>query len=159
MRRLSLLVLAVVPACVIYSPGSFDDTLSPFIGKRVELRCLDLALALTDDARATAPVIAYSFGNHCATETIVDLSTVRVLGRYPDGTARPLVAYDPRHEIVPLQLDAWWRGHEQIEYRPTLGTVQPTVVCADVGKLDRDRSPPHGERWICLGASDDGGAP
>src|ERR1700689_4429435 len=115
MRIPSSCVLALLPSCVLYNPGTFRDLGTPFAGKRVELPCVDLAAAQTEDQLATGPVIAFSFGNRCMHEAHVDLSSVRAVGRYADGT-RELHAYDPHHELHSMQIDAWWMGHEEIEY-------------------------------------------
>lgn len=156
MRGWSVALAVLVGGC-FYVPESFEFGASPFTGKRVKLPCLDVAVTLTDDARATSPVVQYNFGNRCAHDAIVDLGAVRAIGRYPDGTGHELHPYDPRHELRPLQIDGWWRSDEQIMYVAEAGTVAPNVLCLDVGAAERVAAPQH--HWVCLGASDDGGAP
>ncbi len=146
-RAVPLLALA---GC-FYKPQSFAD-LDAFPGKRVTLPCLDLAVTLTDDDRAkNDPIVEYTFGNRCTHDAIVDLASVRAIGRFPDGTARALTAYDPRHELHALPIDGWWHGKERIQY--TGGAV--SVICIEVGHVER--SPAARDHWVCLGASDDGG--
>ena len=137
---------AVIGAGCIYSPGSYHGALDPFAGMRVALPCLDLAVTLTDDPRATAPVVQYSFGNRCFHAVEVDLSRVRAIGRFADGD-RALEPYDPHHELRALRLDALWRGDERIEYLAAAGPP-PASVCVDVGELDR--SAPVAGQWVCL---------
>ena len=127
---------------------------TPFAGKRVELPCLDLAAAQTEDQLATGPVIAFSFGNRCMHEAHVDLSSVRAVGRYADGT-RELHAYDPHHELHSMQIDAWWMGHEEIEYLADDGST-PTALCIDVGRVEPSATAT--EHWLCFGTWDLGGA-
>lgn len=144
----AVLTATLLAACV-YVPDSFHGPLAPFPGKRVSLGCIDLAVTLTDDARAVhGPVVEYSFGNRCGHAVVVDLASVHVI----DSAGTLLSAYDPRHEIKPLRLDALWSGSERIEYR---GTTTDTV-CVDVGELDR--SAPTAPNWVCLGAELIGGA-
>ena len=135
--------LAFLAGCV-YHPGSFHGVLHEFPGTPVALGCIDLAVARTHDARATGPVVEYSFGNRCLHAVVVDLAAVRVVERGAPGVEMPLVAYDPRHEIVPLRLDARWRGDERIEYR---GGDGGGAVCVEVSGLDR--STPQAPTWIC----------
>jgi hypothetical protein len=156
MRGWSVALAVLVGGCV-YNPDSFHFGVSAFPGKRVKLPCLDVTATLTDDDKATSPVVLYSFGNRCTHAAIVDLGAVRAIGRYPDGTGRELHAYDPRHELRPLPIDAWWRSDEEIMYVADAGTIAPNVVCVDLGSAERVTAPaPH---WVCLGASDDGGVP
>jgi hypothetical protein len=144
------LVLCALAGC-FYSAGSYvTPTGTPFGGKHVSLRCLDLAVTMSDDRDGRTPAIAYSFGNSCWHETTVDLASVRAIGRTTDGQEVPLQAFDPRHELRALPLNATWHGHEEISYRADDGTTPP-VVCVDVGRVDRSSAP--SERWVCLGAN------
>lgn len=140
-------LLPVLCAGCFYQPGSYRALGTPFVGKRVELACLDLAVAQTEDAEALGRVVSYSFGNRCWHEISVDLASIRAVGRYADGV-RVLHPYDPHHELRPLQLDALWKGNEEIEYLAEDGSV-PSEMCVDVGGVDRtgDRQ----ETWVCFG--------
>ncbi len=157
----SLLALACVPlvaSCYYYKPNSFAQGREPFPGKRVTLACLDVAVTLADDPLATqGPVVRYTFGNHCTHAATVDLGAVRVIGRAPDGSAQPLHAYDPKHELAPLPLDAWYDANEEIMYVADAGSLAPNVVCVDVGAAERVATPR--EHWVCLGAADEGEGP
>jgi hypothetical protein len=138
--------------CYVYSPHSYVDLVTPFPGARVDLGgCLDLAVTYTEDPLARGQVVGYTFGNHCYHQVTVDLASVRaveyVVGGTADGLYRPLRAYDPKHEIAPLPIEALWQGHEQIEY----DTPPTAKVCVDVGGVDR--SAPRRARWVCLGSS------
>jgi hypothetical protein len=105
----------------------------PFVGTRASVGCLDVAVALTDDELARAPIVAYEFGNHCSHTTLVDFTAVRVT----DGR-RELPPIDPRHELRPLHLDAWSSGDERIAYASsTAGRV-----CVDLRRLDADHPGP-----------------
>jgi hypothetical protein len=134
----AVLVSLVLAGCV-YSPGSFHGPLAAFPGKRIALGCIDLAVTLTDDRLAPGPIVEYSFGNRCMHAATVDLSAVRAV---VDGHA--VQAFDPRHELKPLRLDALWMGDERIAYR---GATTGNVICLDVGPLAQQPS-----QWVCLGA-------
>jgi hypothetical protein len=149
--RFALLSIALAAGCV-YNPGSYASNGAPFAGKRVQLACLDLAIAPADDALATSgPIVAYTFGNRCLHEIVVDLASVRAVGIDAAGGRHAMRATDPRRELVPMQLDAMWKGDEEIEY-VALDATQPVpnVVCVDVGGIDR--SAPH-EQWACVGGA------
>ncbi len=150
------LALALALAGCFYVPESYHHVVAPFPGERIALPCLDLAVTLTDDARATSPVVQYSFGNHCTHAAIVDLGAVRAVGRYGDGDDRELHAYDPRHELKPLPLDAWWASSEEIMYVADDSGPTPNVVCLDVGRAERVAASASVEHWVCLGAADGG---
>jgi len=143
-------VLAVVTLAGCFYQGSYHAALAPFPGKRVELACLDLAVTLTDDARAPSPVVEYSFGNRCTHATTVDLVTVHAIGQYSDGHQVELKARDPKHELAALPIDGWWYGDEEISYEAADGG-EPNVVCLDVGKVDR--SGEGTPRWVCVGGA------
>ena len=135
-------LLAGLAGC-FYAPNSYRGTLSKFTGKRVPLGCLDLAVGLTDDERAPGPVVEYSFGNRCLHAVTVDLSAVRAIA-YDDATPLGVLrAFDPKHEIKPLRLDALWWGRERISYQGGPGDV----ICLDVGPIAGEPS-----QWVCLGA-------
>lgn len=151
--RLAVAVL-LLSGCWIYAPDSFSAGGDPFPGKRVVLDCLDVSVSLAEDRRATEPVIAYTFGNHCSHSTIVDLAHVRVIAKYADGTRIPLSAHDPKQEIEPLPIDGWWHGAEEIAYEIASG--RPAAICAEVGHIDSGRGQDH---WICMSQIDAGGAP
>jgi hypothetical protein len=136
----------VLAGC-FYSPGSFHGPLGAFTGKRVSLPCLDVAVSLTDDDRATGTIVEYSFGNRCLHAVPVNLAAVRVVAKDDDGTTRDLAPYDPKHEIVPLRIDALWSGTERIEYPDGNGAG---TICIDLAPLDGSVAEPP--TWICLGA-------
>ncbi len=138
-------VALALSAC-IYT-GSYHDPLGPFPGHRVDLACLDLAVTLTDDQLAPPPIVEYSFGNRCTHSTIVDLPSVRAVGKFADGAVAELTARDPKHELAALPIDGWWHGREEISYASADGRV-PSVVCVDVGGVDR--SGDGSSRWVCL---------
>lgn len=160
MRRPSLVFTFAAAAltgsgCYIYAPHSFTDLGTPFPGAHVALGgCIDLAVGYAEDAQ-TGPrgrVIEYSFGNHCYHHVDVDLASIRAVEYGADQIVRPLVVFDPRHELRPLSLDALWLGHERIEYDAVdvAAGAPGSAICVDVGGLDR--SAPTQERWVCTGA-------
>ena len=155
MRPPSLAFALLAGGC-FYKPGSYDIDTQPFAGKRVRLACLDVAVTLTDDAMAPPPVLSYTFGNHCTDATRVDLANVRVIARYADGTRLALHPHDPKDELSVLPIDGWWRGHEEIAYKPELGP-KPAEVCVELGHVEPDPSAP--DRWFCLAAAEQVGAP
>ncbi|HEY1548765.1 MAG TPA: transglutaminase domain-containing protein [Kofleriaceae bacterium] len=143
-------LLAVVAAgCVSYSQGSYHDGRDPFVGRRVELECVDLAIAPTQDATAQGQVLAFTFGNHCTSAVSIDFSKVAAVGRYADGT-RKLHAYDPNHELRALRIDAGNIAHEEIAYLAADGTT-PAATCVDVSSIENEHDPAH---WLCFGEWD-----
>jgi hypothetical protein len=137
-----------------FYPGRFHDLTGSFVGKRVQVGCLDVAVTLTDDQTATWPVVQYTFGNRCTHDAIVDLGAVRAIGRSTDHPDRELHAFDPRHELRPLPIDGWWYASERIEYVADGDPTPPHIVCIDVGAVEKVAAPQA--QWICLGASDGG---
>jgi hypothetical protein len=137
------LVLAVVAGCA-YRPGSFTDLSGPFPHTRETVGCVDVGVGF--GAADHGAVVAYDFGNCCDRSVTLDLASVRVVARDAQGIERPLVAFDPRLEIRPLELGARWWGDEQIKYMD--GDTTPIVaVCVDIGGLDASR--PRAESWVC----------
>jgi hypothetical protein len=145
-----LVLASVLLGGCLYMPSSYSFEDHPFVGKRVALSCLDVAVALTDDARATSPVVRYSFGNRCTHDTTVDLSAVPAYGIEASGAHVAMRAYDPRHELRPLPIDGWWRGSENIMYTTAGGEPAPLAVCVDVAALETAKA--HDEAWVCVGA-------
>ena len=141
-------VLAVVTLAGCFYQGGYHNALSPFPGKRVELPCLDLAVAMTEDARAPSPIVQYSFGNRCWHSTTVDLVSIHAIGYYDDGHQTELKARDPKQELAVLPIDAQWYGSEEISYEAADGGV-PNVVCVDVGRVDGAND--GSSRWVCTG--------
>lgn len=131
-----LALLAVVSACA-YAPHSYSNLGTPFPGERFATACLDVSIARAEDPRAQGAVVQYTFGNRCAHAVTVDLATLRVTG---DGEL--LRAFDPRGEIRPLAIDAYWQGKELIEY-----SANAASVCVEVSGIEADAR--GAERWIC----------
>lgn len=138
--RLSILTLVPLGwGCAVYSPRSFHDLGTPFPGHRVSTACLDVGIARTQDAVAHGTIVEFSFGNRCAHAVTVDLASVRVRA---GGIL--LHAHDPRREIEPLGLDAFWQGHELIEYNG----ADSGDVCVEIGGIEAGAR--NAERWVCL---------
>jgi hypothetical protein len=138
-------VLCLLLGGCFYAPNSYHGALTSFAGKRVPLGCLDVAVTLTDDARAPGPIVQYSFGNRCTHETVVDLAAVRVVAYSDTGVATPVHPRDPKHELRPLGLDALWMGDERISYEGA--PAGDDVLCIDVGSIAHEPA-----QWVCLGA-------
>lgn len=130
-----------------YGSRSFSDADGTFPGPRVELPCLDLAVALVRSAPAPGPVIQYSFGNRCRRSITVDLSGARVTARDVSGVEVPLRPFDPRGEIRPMPLDGLMSGREQVFY---LGPAPMSAISICVDVADVDRSGPATARRVCL---------
>jgi hypothetical protein len=141
MRR--LVTTTLIAGCA-YRPGSFTDFSGPFPHTRTTVGCVDIGVGFgrTDHGA----VVAYELGNRCDRSVVLDLATVRVVGRDADGRERPLSPFDPRDEIHPVPLPARWWGGEQIAYNDT-ETTPLVTVCVDVGGIDA--SQPRAERWVC----------
>ena len=128
-----------------YQPGSFAHAQHDFVGQRVTIGCLDVAVERRADV-SIGPVLRYQFGNRCDHPALIDLGAARVIGRNPQGADVALRPYDPRREIRPAEIDGRGVGAEALAYasdRPML------EVCADAAALAH-ASPP---RWLCFAAS------
>jgi hypothetical protein len=140
--------MRVALACALvgcaYQPGSFTHAPHDFVGQRVTIGCLDVAVERRPDA-AVGPVLGYQFGNRCDHPALIDLGAARVIGRNPQGADVALRPYDPRREIRPAALDGRSVGTEALAYasdRPML------EVCADAAALAHAAPP----RWLCFAA-------
>lgn len=138
-----LITTAIFVGCA-YRPGAFDALTGEFPHTRDTVGCVDVGVGFgrTDHGA----VVAYEFGNRCDRSVVLDLATVRVVGRDADGHERPLSAFDPREEIRPMPLAARWFGDEQIAYNDA-ATSPIVTVCVDIGGIDT--SQPRAERWVC----------
>jgi hypothetical protein len=135
----------LVAGCA-YQADSFSYEHSQFKGTYVTVDCLDLAIEHRN-AGSDQNVIAYQFGNRCDVPVLVDLAAARVVARTVEGDEMQLIAFDPRHEIRPMRIDARASGKESIEY-PSGRDVQS--VCVDAASVARVLP----ERWICFNHRD-----
>jgi len=135
----------LVAGCA-YQADSFSYERQQFPGTYVTVDCLDLAIEHRAD-QGDQNIIAYQFGNRCDVPVLVDLAAARVVARTAEGDEMQLVAFDPRHEIRPLRIDARASGKEAIEY-PSGRSVQS--VCVDAASIARVLP----ERWICFNHRD-----
>jgi hypothetical protein len=127
-----------------YQPGSFAHAPHDFVGQRVSVGCLDIAVERRADL-AIGPVLGYQFGNRCDQPAVVDLGAVAVIGRNPEGADVALRPYDPGREIRPAALDGRSVGAEALAY----GSDRPVLeVCADAAALAHAAPP----RWLCFAA-------
>ncbi|HEX3758817.1 MAG TPA: hypothetical protein VHW23_08935 [Kofleriaceae bacterium] len=150
--------MRVALVCVLvgcgYQPGSFAHASHDFVGQRVTVGCLDIAVERRAD-HAIGPVLGYQFANRCDRAAPVDLAAVAVIGRDAQGADVALRPYDPRGEIHPAALDGRSAGAEAVVYGvpgriPGHATRAAPIreVCADAAALG-DAAPPH---WLCFGA-------
>jgi Transglutaminase-like superfamily len=145
--RAALLAM-LVTGCAYYQ-GSFHDGRDAFVGRRISLECVDIAIAPTQDATAQGQVLEFTFGNHCTSSISIDFSKVAAVGRYADGT-RKLHAYDPNHELRALRIDPGNVAREEISYLADDGST-PTATCVDVDSMESEHVPAH---WLCFGEWD-----
>lgn len=145
MRAFGLLLAAAALsgafACQGYRAGSFTARpYGSFEGQRRTVGCLDVAVTPTRDQEAYGPVAGLTIANRCDVGVTVDIGAIRASGRYPDGTATRLHAYDPGFEIRPGMLEARSVAREQIEYLPNdSAEVLFAEWCLDLARLDRTR--------------------
>jgi hypothetical protein len=127
-----------------YQPGSFAHAQHDFVGQRITVGCIDVAVERRADA-SIGPVLGYQFGNRCDQPVLIDLGAVAVIGRDPQGADVALRPYDPQREIRPAEIDGRGVGAEALAYasdRPL------SEVCADAAALAHAVPP----RWLCFGA-------
>jgi hypothetical protein len=127
-----------------YQPGSFAHAPHDFVGQRVTVGCLDIAIERRADL-TLGPVLGYQFGNRCDQPALVDLGAVAVVARSPERAGVALRPYDPQGEIRPVALDGRSVGAEVLAYasdRP------PLEVCADAAALAHAAP----SRWLCFAA-------
>lgn len=134
-----------------YQAGSYASGGQVFLGERTRVGCLDLAVARRPDLGDQA-VIEYSFGNRCDGPQVIDLAYVHVVGRGADGREARLWPYDPRNELMALELDGHTAGTEALAYPADQPIAQ---VCVDVESLSH-RGP---ARFLCFGRVDPSGEP
>jgi hypothetical protein len=133
--------LLVVAAACSYAPARWPK-------QPQTIGCIDLSVTPVAELYGRGPVVEYAFGNRCEHPVMIDLASVRAVGRDEHGDERTLAAFDPAHEIRPLPIDGVWAGREQIEYVAAFGSGQQFVeLCVDVGGIDAGA--PRTERWIC----------
>jgi hypothetical protein len=138
-----LYIAGLVVASCAYQPGSFRSECHTFAGQRWVTGCLDIAVERRPDLPRGDIVLAYTFGNRCDTATVVDLATVRVVGRGADGSLRPLAAYDPNREIESRWLDGRAVGAEVIAYTNSAGLADVCVGADSIGQTAITG-------WLCL---------
>jgi hypothetical protein len=117
-----------------YTPGSFPGK-THAIGD-----CLDIAVQHGVRPEAAGVVVVFHIGNRCDHRTVVDLASVRVAGESRYGVHLDLQPYDPRHEIAPLEIDAFGAGEEWIEYQPA-GAYDWLDI--DLGRIAGDEGANH----------------
>jgi hypothetical protein len=144
-------VIASLLAGCGYQAGSYAFGGKPFLGDRTQVGCLDLAIARRPDLGNQA-VVEYGFGNRCDKPQVIDLAYVHVVGRFEDGSERRLWPYDPRGELMALDLDGHYGGSEAIAYTAEQTIVQ---VCVDIASLVHQAP----ARWMCFGRIDASGEP
>lgn len=113
-RCLGLLLLI---ACAPYQSGAVFDVATPDGGRRFE--CVDLQVTPSfsvkiNELRSYLP-IRFAFGNHCRHAVPLNLSAVRVRATFGEREI-PLMAFDPRDEIHPAQIDGRMRAEEIIAF-------------------------------------------
>jgi hypothetical protein len=146
MRHIAAVVV-LLAAC--YVPGDYSTLTTEFVGSRVQVGCIEIAVALTEDETAPPPIVSYQFGNGCLHQTQIDLSQIRVTGVTADHTTVELRAHDPRHELRSMRLDALTSGDERIAYDGAPSALQE--VCVDFGRLDPNAPIDNATR--CMSAS------
>lgn len=142
-RPSHLLVSCTALSSCAYRAGSYENGSGVFPGTRTTAGCLDLAIAVVPHASKLGPVLQFSFGNRCTRAIPLDLTALRVVARDDTGFERPLVAYDPRRELKPLELEAALSARELIEFRDPYGPYfsnAGTTICIDVGGVTPDAS-------------------
>jgi hypothetical protein len=147
----AVLSAALLAGCVAYQPGTFVHEGKAFVGERVTVGCLDLAVARRPDMFKQA-VIEYSFGNRCDKPEQVDLAYAKVMGRTASGSELRLIPYDPDRQLMAMRVDGRTMGHEALAYSSDEPLVQ---VCVDAASIVQ-RTP---ERWLCFSRVDASGEP
>ena len=146
-----LLPAVLFAGCITYKPGAFASDGKVFVGERVTVGCLDLAIARRPDMQSMA-VLEFAFGNRCDKPEPVDLAYAKVIGRTADGTERRLIPYDPHSQLMSLRLDGRTSGREALAYAAEQPIVQ---ICIDAASVAQ-RTP---ERWLCFAQLDQAGEP
>lgn len=142
-RPCHLLISCTALSSCAYRAGSYENGGGVFPGTRTTTGCLDLAIAVVPHVSKPGPVLQFSFGNRCTRAISVDLTALRVVARDDTGFERPLVPYDPRNELKPLELEAALSARELIEFRDPYGpyfSKAATTICIDVGGVTPDAS-------------------
>lgn len=139
---LTAIGMSILAGCA-YQADSFSYSREQFHGHQVTVGCLDLAIERRADLPTGDAVVGYEFGNRCDQPAVVDLASVGIIGRTADGHAIELVAFDPRREIRPSQIDGRAVGREAIAYSSSIAIDS---VCIDAASIARATPP----RWLCF---------
>lgn len=140
--------MRVALVCVLagcgYQPGSFAHASHDFVGQRVTVGCLDIAVERRAD-HALGPVLGYQFANRCDRAAPIDLGAVAVIGRDAQGADVALRPYDPQGEIRRAALDGRSAGAEAVIYR--IPGRAPERIPGPISRAIPERSPgPISER-------------
>jgi hypothetical protein len=134
---LPLVALLGITACSSgYRAGSFAGAGHSFAGELRTVGCLDLGVESIADERAEGPAARITVANRCDTTVPVDLGAVVAIGRYADGRALELRAYDPDAQIRVARIGARRVIRESIEYHPPPAAGWPDLLCLDLGAVD-----------------------
>jgi len=144
-RFMRVLAATLALAGCGYQSGSFESLEHPFLGNQITVDCLDMAIDRRADLPDGRAVVSYTFGNRCDHPVVVDLASVAVVGRNADGESATMAAYDPRHEIMALRIDARTVGGEAIAYTTD---EPPAQICIDAATIARAPT----TAWMCLGS-------
>jgi hypothetical protein len=82
-------------ACSAYHPGSFRGETGLFAGQRRTVGCLDVSVAPVREATSRGRAVRYTFANRCDAAVVVDLGSVRAVGRDTMARDVPLRLRDP----------------------------------------------------------------
>ncbi|MFT5357166.1 MAG: hypothetical protein ACI9KE_004398, partial [Polyangiales bacterium] len=108
----------LMAACVPYQSGGVFHTVEG--SHRFE--CIDLHVASVPFRARSWVVVRYGFGNPCQRGAVIDLSAAQVRATHGDENVR-LLAFDPRAELGPGELDGRSSGEERIAYE-----IPPALV-------------------------------
>lgn len=113
-----------------------QETLARELGPQAArtLGCLDVGFAIASEAQG--PLLDAHVGNRCGHPEPLDLTKLVIVSRDRDGQRGNLALWDPRREIVPLQVGGAERGREKI--RLTGASWDVSQICLHVEGIAPD---------------------
>jgi hypothetical protein len=115
-----------------YQPETIARELGPQAART--LGCLDVGFAISSEAQG--PLLDAHVGNRCGHPEALDLAKLVIGARHRDGERGKLALWDPRREIVPLQIGGAERGREKI--RLTGASSDVSQICLHVEGIAPD---------------------
>lgn len=131
-----------------YTPHAMH---SPSVDVRRTQGCVELGFFSARDPElpVTSLYLEIHVENRCNEPALVDIAALRMFAYGHDGSRRTLSLYDPRHQVIPLHVQARRAGVERFRVDGTQGVGKVDSVCIDATDVVPDARPTHGQS-VCF---------